>query len=471
MKIRNIFTLVNDNLKKIFFIYSFLSGFFAYSQFSSQKIISTATGLPVRVIAKDLNNDGNLDIAVASRSDNLPNSIAWFENIDGLGNFGPINEVGGLSEALGLDLVDIDNDDDLDILATSPQLDLVVYYENRDGLGDYGPRRIISTTADNASGVDTGDFDNDGDMDVVSASSNSGLAWYRNTDGNGTFSNTIVIDNTLASTRSVVAADMDGDGDLDILSNASAAARIVWIENMDGLGNFGNKHEILNIGSYANEVFAADVDGDGDLDIFTASPGDNEVAWYENLDGLGNFGTANIVSNTLESAWAVYVADLDNDGDMDILSTMVEAFAGEVVWFENLDGLGTFGDKNVITTEVKFPRDVYAADLDNDGDMDVLSASQNDNKISWYENFTILAVDDNPDNNFKVYPNPTKGLLYIRPALETIEDIEIYDITGRMIERFSADQNPIDISRLTNSVYFLKIISERGSSIEKIIKN
>ncbi|MCZ4237907.1 VCBS repeat-containing protein, partial [Staphylococcus equorum] len=91
----------------------------------------------------------------------------------------------------------------------------------------------------------------------------------------------------------------------------------------------------------------------------------------------------------------------------------VETFGGEIVWFENLDGQGNFSTKNTISTEVQSPRSVIAADIDNDGDMDVIASSQNDDKIAWYENLTILGVEENQIDTIKIYPNPTDGLLYI----------------------------------------------------------
>lgn len=57
---------------------------------------------------------------------------------------------------------------------------------------------------------------------------------------------------------------------------------------------------------------------------------------------------------------------------------------------------------------------MIAADIDNDGDMDVISSSQNDDKIAWYENFTILEVGENEIDTFKIYPNPTKDVLNIK---------------------------------------------------------
>ena len=66
---------------------------------------------------------------------------------------------------------------------------------------------------------------------------------------------------------------------------------------MDGQGTFGTIHVILEMGDYANGIFLTDVDGDNDMDVFSASPYINEVAWFENLDGQGTFGSKNIITN------------------------------------------------------------------------------------------------------------------------------------------------------------------------------
>jgi len=58
----------------------------------------------------------------------------------------------------------------------------------------------------------------------------------------------------------------------------------------------------------------------------------------------------------------------------------------KIAWYENTDGLGSFGTQQVITTTAFGARSVYAADLDGDDDIDVLSASFENDKIAWYEN-------------------------------------------------------------------------------------
>ena len=88
----------------------------------------------------------------------------------------------------------------------------------------------------------------------------------------------------------------------------------------------------------ARSVFAADLDGDGDVDVLSASWNDDKIAWYENTDGLGDFGPERIISTSADGAYSVFAADLDGDGDVDVLSASL--FDDKIAWYENIDGLG-----------------------------------------------------------------------------------------------------------------------------------
>ncbi|MBK9460501.1 MAG: VCBS repeat-containing protein [Sphingobacteriales bacterium] len=157
-----------------------------------------------------------------------------------------------------------------------------------------------------------------------------------------------------------------------------------WYEN-DGNGNFVLR-EVLS--SYYNgnpkTVHVADLDSDGDIDILSTYVGqsDGRISWLEN-DGSGNFNSRLLSSGGLQYPRAVYAADLDNDGDMDVLSTSDGDY--KIAWYEN-DGSGNFGTQQLISNNVVSARAISAADLDNDGDIDVLSASYGDDKIAWYKN-------------------------------------------------------------------------------------
>jgi hypothetical protein len=76
----------------------------------------------------------------------------------------------------------------------------------------------------------------------------------------------------------------------------------------------------LDGAQFGNSVFAADVDADGDLDVLSASRDDDKIAWYENTDGVGGFGTQRVISTAADGTHSVFAADLDGDGDPDVLS-------------------------------------------------------------------------------------------------------------------------------------------------------
>ena len=95
------------------------------------------------------------------------------------------------------------------------------------------------------------------------------------------------------------------------------------------------------------------------------------------------FGGQEVISSAANGARSVYATDLDGDGDTDVLSA--SQADNKIAWYENIGG-GVFGPQLVISTAANGAKSVYATDLDGDGDVDVLSASWNDAKIAWYEN-------------------------------------------------------------------------------------
>ncbi len=291
----------------------------------------------------------------------------------------------GADDARSVFAADLDGDGDKDVLSASAGDNKIAWYKNTDGLGAFGPQQVITTATSGARSVYAADLDGDGDMDVLSASfGDNKVAWYENTDGQGNFGAQQVITTAADGAWSVYAADLDGDGDLDVLSASKDDNKIAWYENTDGLGNFGAQQVITTALDGAISVYAADLDGDSDMDVLSASVDDGKIAWYENTDGLGNFGVQQVITTAVDAAISVYAADLDGDGDMDVLSA--SALDDKIAWYENFDGQGAFGPQQVITTDADGAHSVFAADLDGDSDLDVLSASRLDDKIAWYEN-------------------------------------------------------------------------------------
>ncbi|MCA9247362.1 MAG: VCBS repeat-containing protein, partial [Planctomycetales bacterium] len=164
--------------------------------------------------------------------------------------------------------------------------------------------------------------------------------------------------------NSVFAADIDGDGDMDVLAASGGSDTVAWYEN-DGNQAF-TQHVISDSARGAINVFAADVDGDGDMDALSASADDDTIAWYEN-DGNQAF-SKRVISNSANWAWTVFAADVDGDGDIDVLSSS----ATSIAWYEN-DGNQNFSARSIGVASG--PSSVFAADVDGDGDLDVLSAA------------------------------------------------------------------------------------------------
>jgi hypothetical protein len=113
-----------------------------------------------------------------------------------------------------------------------------------------------------------------------------------------------------------------------------------------------------------------------------------EVAWYENTDGLGGFGPQQLITNLADGVFSMFAADLDEDGDLDALSA--SARDDHIAWYENVDGLGSFGPKQLISSLVSAAKSVVATDLDRDvdgdADIDVLFASITDDEVAWHSN-------------------------------------------------------------------------------------
>ncbi len=280
---------------------------------------------------------------------------------------------------------DLDGDGDYDVLSASMEDNKIAWYENTDGLGSFGPQQVITTDADHAEGVFSADLDGDWDNDVLSASwEDDKVAWYENTDGLGSFGPQQVITTTADHAGTVFSVDLDGDGDNDVLSASAMDDKVAWYENTDGLGSFGAQQIITTFAEHVSSVFSADLDGDGDNDVLSASLEDSKIAWYENSDGLGSFGAQQIISTDAYEARSVFSCDLDGDLDNDVLSASWSD--NKIAWYENTDGLGNFGQQRIISTEANGTNSVFSADLDGDLDNDVLSASWNESKIAWYEN-------------------------------------------------------------------------------------
>ena len=227
--------------------------------------------------------------------------------------------------------------------------------------------------------VEAIDVDGDHDIDVLSASSDDNkIAWYEN-DGSENFTEHIISNNAMYA-HSVYPVDIDGDNDIDVLSASHRDDKIAWYQN-DGSQNF-TSHTISSSADGAHSVYAIDVDGDGDIDVVGAMTGDgvNAVRWYENNGGQ-NYQSRQI--DYVSNPRSVFLADVDNDGDLDLIAAI--AGSDNVKWYENDGAANPSFTAHTVSSSVDGAMSVYAADMDNDGDIDILAAAQEEDKIYWFD--------------------------------------------------------------------------------------
>jgi hypothetical protein len=156
----------------------------------------------------------------------------------------------------------------------------------------------------------------------------------------------------------------------------------------------------------------------------------------------------------------------------------------KIAWYEN-DGQQNFTSHS-ITTAADGAESVYAADVDGDGDMDVLSASSNDDKIAWYENLLIItdieAADDiaMPDSPllYPNYPNPFNPGTTIAFALPAAGPVAIivYDLSGRLVTTLLDQPMPaghhevrFNAGQLASGVYLYAIRTGTYSETRKMV--
>ena len=346
--------------------------FAAPPTFSTQRLITAATAtLPFDVRTGDIDLDGDLDVFTA----NYGGRVAWYEN-DGGDPPGPWAEhiIDSPDGAVSAFAIRVDGDADIDFFSAAFNLDEIAWHRN-DGNAQTWTKVPITFNCRNCSDVWAADLDADGDNDAISISGFDGkVDWYENTGGSW-----VVRPIAVAIAEGVEAADLDQDGDLDVVAGLS------WYESDGGSPPTFQERSLPALPTQlANRTAVLDVDRDGDPDILTAGAQGDRIDWFENNGALPPRWTPHVVSTTADAATSVYAADLDGDADVDVLAS--SGGDDTIAWYENDGGSPPSWTEHAISTTAFGARSVFAADLEKDGDMDVVSASQWDARVVWHVN-------------------------------------------------------------------------------------
>lgn len=314
----------------------------------------------------DFDNDGDLDLAACGEISIEEYATIIYENQEGTfvdyeANLLDVREG-------SLEWGDFDNDNDLDLLLSGETYNdssVIVIYRNDDGVFVEYDHALPGTAYGHAS---WGDFDNDGDLDIMLAGS-----WdtrlYENNDGDFIDSGNEFIALQNAKT---CWGDFDNDGDQDILLIGDTGGALF----SDIYLNDDNTYARANLpleGLFSGSADLVDFDNDGDLDISLTGFDmyfDPRFTLYENL-GDGSV-TPYYTSMEGIAVSAVDWGDYDNDGDLDVIMAGKNASCGSSLAKVYRNDDGYFVTESGAQLSGLIRCGAAWADYDNDGDLDFI---------------------------------------------------------------------------------------------------
>jgi len=394
---------------------------------TSVPALSKAGSGPVDLDAADLDGDGRQDLAVA---EGAGSSLRIYPQLPvGLYSTITSSTVGAGVLALPTSVVaaDLDVNGDVDLLCSDAGLDGVAVFL-QDGSGfPAAPTLLLGGVAaiPSPSHVAVADLDLDGLPDVVSASPSANrMAVFIQRPGTGLPSTP---DHLLSAPAGpigplhVSTADIDRDGRPDLVSaNAGDDLSVFFSDPFDG--GFGSDPLVLDAGGdLAGPVrtLPVDLDFDGLMDLVVANEAGNNVALLLQRRA-GVFSSASRLGSTMETDGpeGLAVADLDGDGDLDIVSA--NAFEHTLTVFHQFSP-AVYSPSPSLTigspSETQGVRSVATGDLDGDLRIDIVAAS--------YSSGSLAVFQQEDDGGFPVAPDATLGWSSLStPTSVVVEDLD-----------------------------------------------
>jgi len=344
--------------------------------FKQEKVVDDVVVGMYYSVPGDIDNDGDVDVVGIS---SVEGKLTLYTN-DGTGAFSQTDfNPTGLQD---VHLADLNSDGRLDIVFMSGFT--VSWYKNNGSLSFAGPFNITTlSTLYNAQQyrLTSGDLDSDGDIEIIpySLSSQQGVVVVIKNNNNGqSFTAPVLAAGNDVMAVTVTDSNNDGIADL-LIAKQTTLIRVRMNSSLTAAASTESIATINTVYGYGSSIDAADLDNDGDDDLLFTTWGSGNtpsgVYWKENVDGFYNLPvkTIKVLGNGINTG-GVYsrIVDMDGDGDNDVVSY---ATTSKLFWNENL-GSGVFSNLKAISANFA-PLDyrhMYPgfADFNSDGLTDML---------------------------------------------------------------------------------------------------
>ncbi len=273
----------------------------------------------IYVFAEDVDGDSLIDIVGAGWN---AHEVAWWKNLGGSNPIQWEKQVidSSFLQAHEVYVCDLDKDNDMDVIGASAQGHVVAWWRNDGGIPVKWTKQNIGTSFNGARSICAGDIDGDGDIDIVGAALLSNeIAWWRNDGGNPMSWTKFSVANNFNGAHKVCLFDLDGDQDLDILGTAYMLNQIAWWRN-DG-GDPVEWSKIIVSSNFNRTLisYPQDIDLDGDIDVVGTAQNMQQVSWWSNEGSNPYVWDKKIIKNSYYGVWPLYIGDLDNDNDLELL--------------------------------------------------------------------------------------------------------------------------------------------------------
>lgn len=289
---------------------------------------------------------------------------------------------------------DIDGDGRADYVAAAYNPGLIVWYQQPRDASQPWTRRLIDNQVHGIHGVIQGDVDQDGRIDLLATSAQprgdfpNSLVWLQAPanplEASSWKRNVFADQDAPGLTHYLGFGDIDGDGRPDAATGAKGgptdeSGKGEWFALWQAPGNpsaVWTKHALPGRHPGATNIHPADINADGKTDLVASNGHGVGVICF-----VAPEWQVQVIDPDIKEPHCLQAVDIDQDGDIDVVTC---AFGSQqCAWYEN-NGFGRF-EKHVVGTDQE-AYDIRVIDFDVDGDLDFLVAGRGSRNVVWYEN-------------------------------------------------------------------------------------